>query len=280
MKLTLLKAAAVASVLVFNTAYADSIQVDLNDSGASLTSAFDKLGVFYDSHTVVNVATGAVSTYAGANLVGNNILGLGDVYSSFSDMTNNGTENILLSSPNVATLFMEGFSAGSYLSFGVDLVGSFSPTNGIVYSSGTLDLWQGYTDGVTPAEKIMSSTFVSGGITAGNQDVLSIAGPADILKDDVLFFDQNSTPISFEDYLAANPLTDIRLTIDQNVVNGANSLITAVGGGAGFIGQSGNEVYVSAGHNASLTFNVPEPTTLAILGLGLLGFAGSRRRNS
>jgi len=32
-------------------------------------------------------------------------------------------------------------------------------------------------------------------------------------------------------------------------------------------------------NGADLAFNVPEPTTLAILGLGLLGFAGTRRRS-
>ena len=128
----------------------------------------------------------------------------------------------------------------------------------------------------------MTSTFTSGGITGGNQSILSIAGSADILKDDVLFFDLNGTPISFDDYLSANPLTDIRLTIDQNVNGGAGAIVAAIGGdvAAGFKGAQGDEVYVSAGHNAALTFNVPEPTTLAILGLGLLGMAGASRRKA
>ena len=90
--------------------------------------------------------------------------------------------------------------------------------------------------------------------------------------------------MSFSDYLATNPLEQIRLTIDQNVQNGASSVIAAVGGsvadGFKFADANTGEVYVSAQHNASLQFAVPEPTTLAILGLGLLGFAGSRRRNS
>lgn len=33
-------------------------------------------------------------------------------------------------------------------------------------------------------------------------------------------------------------------------------------------------------HDGNLTFSVPEPTSIAILGLGLLGFAGARRRKA
>jgi hypothetical protein len=280
MKFNILKAAAVASFLVFGTAQADSIQVDLNGDSV-LTPAFNELSVDYNSHTIVNVVTGAVHTYAGATLIGNNLLGLGNVYSDFNDMTLMGGINTFISAPNILDLIVEGgFGTGSYLSFGVDLMGTFGP-GGISYTSGTLDLWQGYYDGSAP-EQIMSSTFTSGGLTAGNQDVLSISGPADILKDDVMFFDINGTPVSFEDYLAANPLSDIRLTIDQNVTGGAGALVAAVGGSVvdGFIARVGDEVYVSANHNASLTFAVPEPTSLAILGLGLLGFAGTRRRKA
>jgi hypothetical protein len=280
MKFTLLKAAAVASVLVFGSAQADSIQVDLNGDSV-LTPVFNELSVDYNSHTIVNVVTGAVHTYAGAALITNNILGLGDVYSDFNDMTLMGGINTFTSTPNIMSLIIEGgFGTGSYLSFGVDLMGTFGP-GGISYTSGTLDLWQGYYDGSAP-EQIMSSTFTSGGLTAGNQNVLSISGAADILKDDVMFFDINGTPVSFEDYLAANPLSDIRLTIDQNVTGGAAGVAAAVGGSAadGFIARVGDEVYVSANHNASLTFAVPEPTSLAILGLGLLGFAGTRRRKA
>ena len=36
----------------------------------------------------------------------------------------------------------------------------------------------------------------------------------------------------------------------------------------------------SVTHDGNATINVPEPTTVAILGLGLLGFAGARRRKS
>jgi len=283
MKFNLLKAAAVASVMVFNTAYADSIQVDLNGDSV-LTPAFDELSVDYNSHTLVNTLTGDVHTYAGYDLIGNTMGGIvaaPGVYSNFTDMTSNGGVNTFTSAPNNMFLFMEGFGNGTYLSFGVDLVGTLG-VDGITYSSGTLNLWQGYTNG-DAAEQIMTADFSSGGVGAGNQDILSLSGASDILKDDVMFLDINGTPVSFEDYLTAYPLTDMRLVIDQNVTGGADALLAAIGGDvdAGYKGNDGQgTVYVSANHNASLTFNVPEPTSLAILGLGLLGFAGTRRRKA
>ena len=285
MKLTLLKAAAVASALVFNTAYADSIQVDLNGDSA-LSVAFEQFTVNYDSHTLVDLNNNTVRTYAGYDLIGNNMNGIatGPIYTDFTDMVGglSGGANTLASAGNFYDLFNESSAAGSYITFGVDLIGTLNPTTGITYTSGTLNLWQGFTNG-NPAEQILTANFATGGVTAGNQDVLSLSGPGDILKDDVMFFSQNGTPISFEDYLLAYPLADIRLLIDQNVQGGASSLLAAIGGdvAAGFKGTDGaGNVYVSANHSASLNINVPEPTTLAILGLGLLGMAGASRRKA
>jgi len=286
MKYNILIAALFICVTAFNTAYADSIQVDLNGDSV-LTPAFDELSVDYDSHTLVNVINGSVHTYAGTSLIGNDILGLGEVYSDFDDMTSLGGVNTFSSAPDTNFLRLEegGTIAlkDTYLSFGVDLIGTFNPALGIIYTSGTLDLWQGYTDGVTAPVKVMTATFSSGGLTVGNQDILSLSSAPDIKKDGVMFFDQSGSPISFEDYLDAHPLSVIRLLIDQNVTGGAESLIAALGGSVedGFKGADGQgNVYISANHNASLTFNVPEPTSLAILGIGLLSLARSVRRNN
>jgi hypothetical protein len=283
MKFSILKAAAVASVLVFGTAQADSIQVDLN-ADSVLSAAFDTLAVNYNSHTLVNTATGAVHTYAGYDLIGNTmggILGSG-IYADFNEMSDYGYENTFSSFPSARPIDVESAASNSFLTFGVDLEGTLG-AGGITYNSGTLNLWQGYSNGTTPAEIVMTANFVSGGVTAGNQDLLSVSGATDISKDGVMFLDMNGTPVSFKAYLLANPMSDMRLLIDQNVNGGAASLLAAINGdvAAGYKGTDGADtVYVSAQHNASLTFNVPEPTSLAILGLGLLGFAGTRRRKS
>jgi len=71
-------------------------------------------------------------------------------------------------------------------------------------------------------------------------------------------------------------LGDIRLTSHQTVnggLPGATEQIKDVvfNNGVGL---------VAASHTGRLNFTVPEPTSIAILGLGLLGFAGARRRKS
>jgi len=283
MKSNFLKAAAIASVMVFNTAYADNIRVDLSGDN-TLTDAFETFQVTYDSHTLVNVPNQTVHTYAGYNLIGQTMGGLAaptGVFADFGEMTN-GLANVFGSAPGFGPMFSEIASSGSFLSFGVDLVGTLG-VNGISYTSGTLDLWQGFMNGDAPV-KVMQSTFTSGGITVGNQDILSTAGSVDILKEGVMYFDDNGTPVSFTEYFTAHPLEEIRLLIDQNVVGGADQIAKAIfdqDTDAGYKNSDNlGNVYISATHSSTLSFKVPEPTSLAILGLGLLGFAGTRRRKA
>ncbi|MGS0754473.1 PEP-CTERM sorting domain-containing protein [Roseateles sp. GG27B] len=44
--------------------------------------------------------------------------------------------------------------------------------------------------------------------------------------------------------------------------------------------QAGSTFTAQTNHNGSATFNIPEPTSLALVGLALFGLGVARRRNS
>ncbi|MGL1957629.1 MAG: PEP-CTERM sorting domain-containing protein [Colwellia sp.] len=290
--------AAVVALSFAGAAVADPIMVDLNPvhdvSGNLITSTptqtLTSLNVDYSSHTMVNLTTGVVNTYAGMDTIDNSFGGLlsGDIYTDFNDMTTEGNAytNVLSAIPD-ATL-AEYFASGSFLTFGLNLTGMLTP-QGITYTGGELSLWSGdYSTDIfgfatTNPVELLTATFQSGGITAGDQSILALVNDSvQVHQNDTFFFDTWSGPISFEDYLAENVLAEIHVNVNQNVTGGAFNLFDDISnpieGGTNQDDQSW--VYISAPHNAELSFNVPEPTSIAILGLGLLGFAGARRRKS
>ncbi len=281
--------AAVVALSFAGTAVADPIMVDLNPGANTPTQALTSLNVDYSSHTYINTTTGDVHTYAGMDTIGNDFGGLlsNTIYTDFSDMTTDGAAytNVLSAVPDAFNgLFGEYAESGSFLTFGLDLIGTLTP-NGVVYTGGELTLWSGDFVGLgsnTNPTKLLTATFESGGITAGDQSVLALIDDGlQIHQNNTFFFDTWAGPVSFEDYLANNVLNQIRLNVNQNVSGGAFNLLADIANPIeSGTDQNGDWVYVSAAHNAELTFNVPEPTSIAILGLGLLGFAGARRRKA
>jgi len=277
----LLKAAVLTSVLLAGSAFADPIYIDI-DSNGTMAGPIDQLDVAYDSFTTINLGDKSVHTVAGVNAIGT-------AYTDFEDMTTEdaGFTNIIGSTPNHTNL--EYFSANSFLTFGVDLVGHFNEATGITYTGGTFSLYSGdYTDNFFVAstenqQLLFTADFVSGGFAVGNQDVLASVdgGTFTALGQNTFFTEVSGTLTSFEEYLAQDSSNLISLLIQQNVAGGALQLLADVTAEieAGNVDQFGN-VQVSAGHSASLITSVPEPTSLAILGLGLLGLAGTRRARS
>nr|WP_281362616.1 PEP-CTERM sorting domain-containing protein [Marinifaba aquimaris] len=77
---------------------------------------------------------------------------------------------------------------------------------------------------------------------------------------------------SFEDYINSGLDIAIYGILD---FNGSNAEF----GGLGLKGGK-TTIEASADHDGSLEFSVPEPTSMAILGLGLLGLAGAARRKN
>ncbi len=292
MKMNILKIATLTSALLLGNAYATEIYVDLDDAGATPTLAMDTLNIIYDSHTTINLATGAVHTLAGVDAIGVDFGFLANpIFADTADLVGCGTicgvSNTLASDPNYLGL-VEQVSSGMALTFGIDLMGMFDGTD-LNYSSGVLDVYSyDMSDANASRTKVFTSNFVSGSVLAGEQRVNTlIADSSEVLVDDTFFFDINGVLTSFEDYLSM-PLAQIRIAIQQfvNSEQLAADVAASMEIGSGhndfgaFLGDTGTTVHVTANHNASVTFDVPEPTSIAILGLGLLGLAGVKRRKS
>ena len=84
-----------------------------------------------------------------------------------------------------------------------------------------------------------------------------------------LFFDANGNDLSLDNSVKA------KLNLTAEDVN--PSFAYTPDGSGGFLPQ---EFQIEHDGNLSFSYDVPEPASVAILGLGLLGFAGARRRKS
>jgi len=293
--MNILKVATLASALMLGNSYASEIFIDLDDAGATPTDAIETLNVVYDSHTTINIAefglfgSGSVTTVGGVNAIGEDFGFLSSpIFADANDLvgcngSGCGSSNTLISDPNsLASVFggSEYATSGMALTFGVDLAGYFDGVN-LNYTSGVLDLFSyDPTDVNGTLTQVFTSSFVSGSVLAGEQRVNTlIADSSEVLVDDTFFFEFGGTLVSFEDYLA-NPLNDIRVAVQQFV----NTTQLATDIGTALLDPNNNDgagtVHVTALHNASVSFDVPEPTSIAILGLGLLGLAGVRRRKA
>ena len=273
--------AAIVALSFAGTAAADPVYMDVGvdfggnnntAAGSTTTGWVDQLTYLYESTSKItdNDANGVLSA-------GDTILSSGGIFNDNFSGIANLTSN-LITSFEPAALGAFGPSDNDLnndwgLTFGfTDLMGFWSGT-GMVYTSGTIEMYYYELAGLSGLGDLVHlfDLNVAGGGDTGQATVLqgSLSNFGTDLINGVAAGDVFNTALgSFEDYTNASSSNNVYFSVSQdtqpltglNFVNG----VADVGGT----------------HNGSLNFQVPEPTSIAILGLGLLGLAGARRRKS
>jgi len=302
--------AALLALTLSSTAMADSVHIDWTGTGYAFdsTESFNRLDIKYRSVTTITDITGD-GLSVGDTIVTNGGMALASTYYAQDWFDHTGFagnaaqlnvaaigENIVTgvdpgtyfdsNAPGYADVLPTDYSANGSVGNGdwsltfslVNLLGTFDG-NYFDYSSGTIimQLWNTAAQTVTD---LFTLDLNGGGYDAANANFIGA------LLDTVLVdsFYADPTGESFEAY-NDNVLNDtnVRFSVNQNTDNSKSgqALIDEVNDDGVKIGSgAGSLIVISGKHSGGIEFNVPEPTSIAILGLGLLGFAGVRRRKS
>ena len=283
---------AIIAMISAGSANADSIYVDVgtdynsvdNSSSVNDTSTgwFDSLQFTYDSQT----------DFTDANNDG--FLSPGDTFVSNAGMALNQTFGQL--NTTTATNFNGGFFPGGNgfgtnpngnqwtLTFGItNLSGQINANGSLSYNTGTIQMYFYEYAGILPASTDISANLVhlfDMDISVGSTD-----GDSTNFDGNVMTFGTGTV-----NGLAAGDVFNIAYGGGATTFANASTLPggllfnisndTQGGLFTSYDGGVGSTQTITGQHEGSVSYSVPEPTTLAILGLGLLGFAGSRRRNS
>jgi len=153
------------------------------------------------------------------------------------------------------------------LSFALnDFVGTFNGAS-FDYTSGDVAVYGLYasgSDGDWDSLQELFTLSITSTVTTGTA-VLYSSSVTNVVND---YFYTNHAGDSFQTTLS-NPNDTVFINLAQNAF------------GSSFIGYTNGVAELGiTNHDGSMTFQVPEPTSIAILGLGLLGFAGANRRKS
>lgn len=248
---------------------------------ATSTALKNELTVKYQSSTDIFFSNPAAGIQVGDSIITSGGLAVGTL--PFNSIT----------SLNPDQVFGTGFADNG---FGDDWILSFSFTNlaGTVngfagsfptlnYTSGTIEML--YSLDGTTFNNFMDLEVTGSALTGGAN--LELRGFVDFTNVDAGFEDLFRLPdgTSFYNAWQQVPPLEIVFIVDQNT-NPALATVTPFGPGAGgatpangFAGADG--ITITSNHDGSVTFQaVPEPSTVALLGLGLLGFGAKLRKKA
>jgi hypothetical protein len=270
-----LSGSAFADQISWDASWGASTQTGVQvDPISEMVFAYNSQSLVVDNGDGVLSVGDTIQSYGGYGPTGFNslpsgleVLGLGSI----------GNNNIGSFVPNPFPT-MDGYGSDYVFTFFFnDLMGTFNGTD-FVYNAGTLQFG------------IMSFNAVNTGLAAGFHNLFDLnvntGGPQNIAGQAKQVFNGNVGNFangagddfmlrdkSMNDWAA---LGDIRWTTNQTVSAGFAGFPSAP---LDIVFENGVAV-LAANHTGRLSIDVPEPTTLAILGLGLLGFAGASRRKS
>jgi hypothetical protein len=291
------KALALVASLLAAPVFAQPIYIDIGTNfggnankaaGATTTGWLEELQFNYNSWSTV------VDT-------NNNLtIDAGDVITSTGGLKGSGFNNFaaLFGNNSISSFLPQQFGAfgpsnngyknGWELSFGFDnLVGTIDAFGGVNWTSGTISFYA-TTDvsscamanntacftrlfdmNVTTGGNIPSATILAGYLTNFN----TTDSFGSVVAGDLFNTFHNGSNKSFMDVHDELALTGqqqkFNFLVDQNV-----AALPAV---TGYDAGTKTFTLARALHDGSLSFSVPEPTSVAVLGLGLLGLGFSRR---
>jgi len=295
MKKLLLTTMMAAGLALSGQAAATPFYLDLSDdSVVNPRGAIDGLGLQYDSVSEVNTATGEIVSRGGIGLIGYNFNGSMAGFTDLSDLVlsdDGAIANTFTYDPEPNNLGVDGSTFPTIvvtaLTFDFELDGFLNPGgDSVTYTGGVLDIYsyQYSYDFFTPdvvtvdngsAELLVQSEFSTSSINLGEQVIESLITEVSLTPagQEVFYFqDSSGNFVSFQDYITAT-LTDILLYASQTVTVGelADNI-------ANPIDSDGDTVLISDNHAVTVEFRVPEPSTVAVLSLGLISMFGFSRR--
>ena len=251
--------------LAFSQLKATSIYKDVNNNGV-----LDGPDSVYDTNIQSKLsAVFANGSYTSLSGVPNSV--------ALNNSINTGNASISALAPLVFFDSREGFGSTWNLTLQYELFGTYAGLlGGTPFTSGYLDIYYNTDNNPGNQQKLLTLDVTGSLLGPGNLDIFGQisyvgAGPNGNLD----FFNFAPLPgISFASLLGQN--TNINWNLDTNVdppiPDPAQLAVVNSGGSRYFVRQTQLD--------GSIDFTVPEPESIALLGIGLLGFAMQSRKKS